>query len=529
MIRVVVIEDRVLLLNALRDCLPWQENGLEPIGFFENCDEALPVILSEKPDVVITDIVMHGLSGIDLCAQLRQAGLDTKVILISAYGQFEYAQRALQMGVFDYFEKPVDYAALVASVRRAGEERRSAEKIQQYMANHMAFYRERFIVKLLSGQITDNAAIESEAAFLNLDAERRMCCLVLTIHPLRGGTAPLGMRREMIALSLAKQMLVALGEDSLLGPYSLHEDDVVLVLLSGAAYEDAPENVREQLWRIIESYADTEKLRICAGLGREVYSLQSLKHSYDSAEEASGACYLFADSALLCQSDMPPGDGGQWRGFYRFEEALIKALHQGDSLAVGEAFEQLREDIHASYIPGGSLKVLMKSALIKTQAVHPLEDTLFSAALSAMDSAPSADELIETARNLTQRVSEAVRSSALSELKRLIDAMRQYADAHYTDPEFSLATLSRHVAMSPNYVSSLFKRECGVGLHEYVVGLRIGRARQLLTQTDTAIGRIGEMVGYPNPDYFSVNFKKTTGFSPTEYRRRNQSIPKQEE
>ncbi len=528
MTRVVLIEDRVLMLSALRDSIAWLENGLDPIGFFESCDEALPFILTEKPDVVVTDIVMHGMNGIALCEKLRQEGLDAKVIIISAYGRFEYAQKALQMGVFDYFEKPIDYDKLVQSIRRAGEERRNAEQMLKYVANHMAFYRERFFTKLLAGQLCDEAVIEGEAAFLGLDARRPMCCLALDIFPVHGEAAQRGMRRELTALMLSKRIETALG-GGILGPFSLREDDMALVLVSGEAYSGAPESACEPLREAITLFSREQRLRIRAGLGREAASLSSLKHSYDSALETVEACFLFSESTLLTQADIPRGEGAQWREFMRFEEALLLALRQEDALAADAAFDRLRTGIRESYIPRDSLKALMKSALIKAQAVHMLENALLCEALRAMDGAASADELIEAARRHAGRICEAVRDSGVHERNRLINAMREYAQTHFCDPQFNLADLSRHVAMSPNYVSSLFKKVQGVGLHEYVTELRIERARELLSKTDIGVGRIGEMVGYPNPYYFSVNFKKFTSYTPTEYRRRNQISTGREE
>lgn len=529
MIRVVVIEDRVLMLKALRTSIAWADNNLDPIGFFESCDEALPFILAEKPDVVVTDIVMHGLSGIDLCERLRREGLDTQLIIISAYSRFEYAQKALQMGVFDYFEKPIDFDLLVNSICRAGEERRNAEQMRQYVVNHMKFYRERFFVKLLSGQIEDGESVESEASFLGLDAHRKICCLTLCLYPLQGEAIRRGMRRELTFLALFRRIEAALGADGLLGPFSLGEDDMTLVLMSGAAYHGRPESISESLSGVLEQFSLAENLRIHAGIGREVSTLADLKHSYDNALEAAEACFLFNGSTLLTGYDIPHRSNNQWRVFIQFEEALIKALRQEDTLAVVAAFNCLRTEIRESYIHRDSLKVLMKSTLIKVQTTYPLEEKLLADAMIAMDGASSVNELIEVVQRHTARICETIHASGISERARLFSAMREYIQNHFSDPQFSLADVSRHVAMSPNYVCSLFKKEHGCGLHEYVTELRIDRARQLLTQTDISVGRVGEMVGYPNSYYFSVNFKKNTQYTPTEYRRRNQTNQKQEE
>lgn len=524
MTRVVVIEDRTLILQALRESIAWADNGLEPAGFFESCDRALPFILAEKPDVVVTDIVMHGMSGIDLCERIREAGLDTQLIIISAYSKFEYAHKALQMGVFDYFEKPVDFDALVQSICRAGAERRNAEQMRQYVANHMELYRERFFVKLLSGQIRDEEMVRSEAAFLRLDGDKRMCCLTLRVYPMRNDDVRRGVRREMSFHALYRRLEEALGRGSMLGPFSLGENDMTLVLLSGLAYQGAPDAASEAISEALEEFSRIEKLRVHAGLGREVSSLSQLKGSYDCALEAAEACFVFKDSALLSEEDIPPRGDHQWQAFIQFEEALMKALRQEDAQATVAAFGCLRSGLRESYIQRDSLKTLMRGTLIRMQAAYPLEVSCFKKTEAALEGADSVDELLEVVQRHAACICETIRDSNVSERVRLFSMMRAYVQQHYSDPQFSLAELSRHVALSPNYVSSLFKKEHGCGLHEYVTELRIEQARRLLTQTDLSIARIGEMVGYPNAYYFSVSFKKCTRYTPTEYRKKNQEI-----
>ena len=152
MTRVVFIEDRSLMLEALKHTIPWQENDIEPIGFFSSCDEALPFILEEKPDVVVSDIVMHGMDGLELSKYLFDSDLEIKVIIVSAYSRFDYAQRALQTNVFDYFEKPLNFDELIKSIQRAGKANNELRQTRTFILNHLDFYRERLFTKLLLGQ-----------------------------------------------------------------------------------------------------------------------------------------------------------------------------------------------------------------------------------------------------------------------------------------------------------------------------------------------------------------------------------------
>ncbi len=129
MMNVMVIEDRILTLNALKTQIPWREKGLNPVGFYTNCKDAISHIEDAKPDVIITDIVMPGMDGLSFCKYINSLDKNIKIIIISAYSKFEYAQRGIQLGVFDFLEKPVDYKELCSRILQAGKEKEREEQL----------------------------------------------------------------------------------------------------------------------------------------------------------------------------------------------------------------------------------------------------------------------------------------------------------------------------------------------------------------------------------------------------------------
>ena len=139
MINVMVIEDRILTLNALKTQVRWEEYGLNPVGFYSNCQEAMRSLDESKPDVIISDIVMPGMDGLSFCEYINGLGRNIKIIIISAYSKFEYAKKGIQLGVYDFLEKPVDYEFLSQRILQAGKEKHHEEQVQHVMRTITAF------------------------------------------------------------------------------------------------------------------------------------------------------------------------------------------------------------------------------------------------------------------------------------------------------------------------------------------------------------------------------------------------------
>lgn len=142
MIDVMVIEDRILTLEALKSQIPWEEKGLRPIGFYTNCREAMAHLENSVPDVVISDIVMPGMDGLSFCQYINDLRRNIKIIIISAYSKFEYAQRGIKLGVYDFLEKPIDYALLGERIAEAGAQRKHELQVQKIYEDNRSVYQE---------------------------------------------------------------------------------------------------------------------------------------------------------------------------------------------------------------------------------------------------------------------------------------------------------------------------------------------------------------------------------------------------
>ena len=151
MINVMVIEDRILTLNALKGQIAWAEYGLNPVGFYTNCRDAIANLEKTHPDVIISDIVMPGMDGLSFCEYVNNLNLNIKLIIISAYSKFEYAKKGIQLKVYDFLEKPVDYTVLCESIVSAGELKKREEQMQKMYENSHDNVQESTFSQLITG------------------------------------------------------------------------------------------------------------------------------------------------------------------------------------------------------------------------------------------------------------------------------------------------------------------------------------------------------------------------------------------
>ncbi|MDO4548974.1 MAG: response regulator [Clostridia bacterium] len=522
MTRVVFIEDRTLMLEALKNTVDWLKNDIEPLAFFSSCDEGLPFIVREKPDVVVTDIVMHGMDGLELSQYLHDSDLDIKVIIVSAYSHFEYAQRALQMGVYDYFEKPLDFEALVQSIKSAGQVTSHARQTREYILNHMEFYRERFFTKLMLGQLGGAEAIRREADFLRLDDYGGVVCVcVKLIDAGRAAKPDKAMDREMAYLLLGRHMAQKLGDNPLFGPFSLHDEEAIYVLTR--IREDMYEDVETALIEATQTLFSSGRVIVHSGVGAWQSDISKLSLSYDSACRALDACFSFDENCVINAGDLNLTDSAPWLLMNRFEAQLIRSIDMQDMVALHDAIDRFRQQIGRAYPQSGTMKVMMKSLAFKVESMQISSHREIDAVLSRIEYANNMDEMLEILAGYCEEVCGALRNDRNRQSRQLTEQVRAYIDDNFDRDTLCLNDIARHVSVSSNYLSSIFKRELGTGIHDYITTLRINRAKELLIRTDMSIGIIGTKTGYPNPYHFSMNFKKYTDMTPTEFRKKNQA------
>lgn len=506
----------------------WEGLGFQLVGEAENGAEALELAEQLRPDVVLTDIQMPFMDGLELCRRLHGLLPAAKMVVFSGFDDFEYARQAVAMNVSEYILKPVDPKQLRRVLQqlrdeldRQRAERRDMETLRRRYEESLPVLRELFFTRLLDGGLSSEQLWDRAARFeLELPRGPWAAALIRVDGPYLDGE---GARDELLLLSVRAffQERFHLPEHTV---HLLLYNDAVALLASLPGQGDVYPLIGE-LERMCALGGSILGLTLTIGVGRCCSRPERL---YLAAEEARSALdyrVLTGSGRVIYLADLEPG--GRVR--LSFDDSDERAL----SAAVKLGSQQQISDLIGSYMArvgeaGLALSqcqlffLELTTCLIKLSRAGGVEPEMvfgrgFTGAVQLTDFR-SPEELGDwcVARCLTLRgLLGAQRSDSA---RGLVEKARTFIQQHFSHSDLSVDALCAHLHLSPAYFSTLFKRETGMSFTAYVTKVRMEEAARLLRQTEDKTYLIAERIGYSDPNYFSYVFKRQFGTTPSKYR-----------
>lgn len=512
MYKVLLVEDEAAVREGIVQRIDWGAHGFVLAGACEDGRGAMRVLESGAVDVVITDINMPVMDGLALSEQIQQHWPDTIVVILTGFGDFTYAQKAIRYRVQEYILKPItarQLRELLDKLRAELDSRRAAAgqvaALMDDVGKARDLMRTQVLQKLLAGEGADEAetGMEDIAEVLGPPPYR---VVVADVMAPKGEASDAG--REYLQKELEKHAAEQRLE-------TVRDENERIVLVCGG--EKGAETAERMLW----AAARQRGLPLSAAVGAEVETLSALAHSYAGALSAFEHTYRLPPGQMLYAEKLPPP--GPRASFGDKRRAVVTAVRMLNA-------EQAQAEL--SYL----VAALAEAALPRREMVHQLQK------LALQLSEYAEEEGIQPQAASAQLESGIVRSCTLGEgvemLRQYMNealehgtnrgdaASRQgavaveYIKENYMDPELSLQRVTQHLSVSTSYFSTLFKNYTGVTFVEFLTQLRMDKAQELLMTTDCKNYEIAARVGYDDPGYFGSTFKKATGFSPSEYRKR---------
>jgi two-component system response regulator YesN len=516
--KVFFVEDEVVIREGIRDSVDWAAHGLEYCGEAPDGEMALPLLQALNPDILITDIRMPFMDGLQLSQIVRDRLPNTKIIILSGHDEFEYAQQAIKLGVFEYLLKPISLQDLHDSLRKAAsaldqenQERRVLQQLREQVELNRAALRERFLLKLVTGAATSAEAIE-RSDLLGLDLVAR-CYLVVAIklEPIdRPGRLDYGEYQHI------QQIISGIAEHNPDVCLLRKDMDELVLVMKGAS----PENLQEASRLFAEQAKQAVEQTRCdmiVGFGQPVNRISDISRSFLAATDNMEDIVDWRYGAL----------GFEKENLLRLSRSAIE-----DHLRLGTA-ESTDSAIEAFVRPLGDRA--LRSSVVRSIVIT---DILLATArfidelggdpaevipeLAALDSGlpvvENADRLREKAHALLRRALAFRDSRVRNQYTELIRLAQEHISHSFMDPELSLTSVAAQVGLSACHFSAVFSQETGHTFKAHLTETRINRAKQLLRTTTLRTSEIGYQVGYNDPHYFSHVFHKITGFTPTEFR-----------
>ncbi len=528
--KVFFVEDEIVTREGIRDNVDWQAYGFEFCGEATDGETALPLLQTIKPHVLITDIRMPFMDGLQLSRIVRDRLPATKIIILSGHDEFEYAQKAIKLGVFEYLLKPVSLQDMHNALRKVAsaldqesQEQQALQKLRDQVEQNRAALRERFLLKLITGAASPAEVIE-KSGLLGIDLiARDYLVVVIRVEP-AGSTEPF----DYLDYQHVQQLISGVAENNPDVFLLLKDIDELVLLLKG----NSPENLVEErdllLERARQAVAQTG-CRLVVGSGTPQKRITDICRSFmdatDSMQEPIDTAALAgAKTGADGRNDVLIFDRADLRKVGR--SAIEDFLRQGTAEGLDALCETFLHPLgeRALRSPAARSFVFTDIVLATARFVDELggdvaellpELNNLEAVLAGID---TIEQLRASARAVLIRALMFRDSHAGNQYAGIIKQAQEYIDQHYMDSEMSLNSVAAQVNLSACHFSAVFSQEAGHTFKEYLTETRIKKAKELLRTTPLKASEICYQVGYNDPHYFSHVFHKSTGLTPTEFR-----------
>jgi len=518
--KVFFVEDEIVTREGIRDHVDWRGNGFEFCGEAADGETALPLLQALQPDVLITDIKMPFMDGLQLCRIVRERMPAMKTIILSGHDEFEYAREAIKLGVTEYLLKPVTAQDLhhvlqrvAAQLEQEEREQDALRKLRDQVEENRITLKERLLLRLITGAVSPAEAIE-RGQQLGLDLVAR-CYLVVVIKICPANPAdPFDYAEYQRA-----QQVVASSAEHNPDAFVLKKDMEELVLIMKGSTLEYLEEERDLFLEKAQREVRKTCCRLTIGAGSPKARIADIPQSFVEAvivAHGGPAARDGVDKAALLGGDRPAVEDYLKRGvkedFDGFFEAFIRPF----------SAEVFQSHIVKSY-------VFMDVALTTARFVHEMGGDVdqiipeLNHLEAVLTSVQTTAQIREHIRKILVAALGFRDSRANRHYTGMLRQAKDYIDRHYMDLNISLNEVAAHVNHSASHFSTVFSQETGCTFKEYLTEIRIRRAKELLRTTPLRSADIAYEVGYNDPHYFSYVFRKNTGLTPSEFRQQAQT------
>lgn len=531
--RIMVVDDEEEIRLGIIKKIDWEANGFEVVGDAENGQEALEKAEKLQPDVIMTDIKMPFMDGLELGKRLAESMPSTKIIVFSGCDDFEYAHQAIKINVIEYVLKPINSIELKEVLKRLKEqldreydEKRNLQTLYKHYVESLPVIREQFLVGAIEGRISENQW-EEQAEKLDIDFKEGYLSVAL-IHA--DGTITsednvLEIQKETALISISIKKIVDENLDKYCKFISFPYSDMVVVIGNFENKEDILSFIKG-INEICKVYERIMGFTISAGVGYACDNPLDIRFSYRSAQSALDYSFILGTGKAIYIDDVEPDNSIQLQFDEQEERAMLNAIKISTEEEITESIHKLFKKIEEQLLPFNQYRIYLMeimTAILKLVQAYNLDiDEIFGENFNCYSYLETFDSVHDAKAWFIQKavkVNSFIKKERINSSMLLIEKAKQYIKENYSNPDISVETLCSKLHVSPTYFSTIFKRETEMNFVNYLTSVRLEEAVKLLNTTDDKTYVIAEKVGYPEANYFSYVFKKQYGVSPSKYRK----------
>ena len=535
MYKILLVDDEILVRDAIRENIDWGKLDCELIGDCENGKQAVEFVKTHEVDIVLTDILMPYMDGMELSHFLHDNYPDILIVIFSGFGEFEYAKKAIQYNVSEYMLKPVTAMELTKVIENMKEKLDSRKKEQRKMESltqvSQDYHKNANVIR---SKALDCLVKCTREVQVSLDELERMG-ITFQAASYRVAVFDIDTYSEMYQMDMDKQQESALmafvlfnvGDEIVVrekaGVVYQEGNNRVCIIFAGNRTKEFSESIHRICHEIQKKVKEVIGLETSIGIGSWVRSPYELIYSYRLAAKAIDYRYLLGGNLLF---DMEEKKTDNSIFLINDLETLTEAIKSGDRRLMEETLGQIETEIKSALVEKSYACIYLQQvirAIGNTCQSLSEEPEKIIAQRETLLKAVTEQRMFSQAAALVEKYAQEV----FDELQELNSSSGQrqgmlamdYIQKNYMDPGLSLNSICSYLNISTSYFSTIFKEMTGETFIEVLTRVRMEKAKELLENTTMKNYEIAEKVGFSDPHYFGISFKKITGNTPTEYAR----------
>ena len=523
-IKVMIVDDEHLGRALVKLGTDWEANGFEIIGEADSGRSALELMEQAVPDVLFTDICMPFMDGLELSLRVREEYPQVRIIIMTGHREFEYAQRAVKLGVTEFLLKPVNNEEILKvilklknEITEQREREREISSIRTQLRHSLPIVKEHFLNDVIHGKVEEKQARELLSKYGLGFVEGQIFCLYIKLC--------LNENREAEYEEL-RTKVVSEAEEFLAKPHAfIGGNDGDIILLADGSYSEADiSTLRDKLCMLLSKDIAGA---ITIGVGGRYTGAYGAALSYKEAREAVKARIIYGNDRMIRfeelnnlrkeNSELLEGNWSEFAAFIKngIEDKAREYIHNYILWISGTGYLDIQLiRLLCTNVVTINITVLNEMGK-KLHQVFTKDYDVFNE-ISKIDTLKDMEELLQY---FVREIINYIQAGKEKKTNQLAEEAKKYIAEHLCEPDLSLKGIAKSMYMNESYLSRVFKSEVGENVTDYVLRLRICKALEYLNETSLKSYEISERIGFSDSHYFGLCFKKYTGKSVNEYRK----------
>lgn len=535
MLKIMIIDDEFYFREALKVSIPWNELGFEVCAEAKNGKDALEKAIKLNPDIMLVDINMPIMDGLEFVRNVNEKGINSKIIILTGHNEFNYAKQAVKLGVNNYILKPVDDEEIIKSLNEVKKiiEIETSTKIEigrlrKQLKDSLPLLKDKLLNEIIQGSIIrsrNEAMKKMEYLNINIDSDYYQVVAIELEYEESLGWSDEDRQLWKFAVSnitgevLAEQYIFDTCYDT---------DDRICIIIGLKETEDncdTSQLLYNRLELIKNAVQKHLSFTVTIGAGNIKNDLFDIHASYKEAIVALKNKLTVGKNKVIPYSTVSDSTikSNLFTGEHR--SRLLLDLRTADETEVqkliGQIFSEMRsENIHHEIIFVVCIELVAVCLEYIVETGLSFKDILPNNRINIIEelqSKGSIDEMESWIEEIFRLTMELTQKSRNSKVSKLIDEVKNYIETNYQNDSLSIDEMAKKLFVNYAHLCFIFKRDTGVTINEYLTEFRIKKSKEFFDNGDTLVLNVASKVGYADANYFGKCFKKFYGLAPSKY------------